>query len=65
MIETTVIDKRLELLGWRDVPVDTEHVGIQAAERMPVIRQIFIGKGDEGMDQETFEHQILLTRARV
>ena len=65
VIETTVIDKRLELLGWRDVPVDAEHVGIQAAERMPVIRQIFVGKGDGGMDQEAFERHLYVTRKTI
>ena len=33
------------LLGWRDVPTDSGHLGATARSGEPVIRQIFIGRG--------------------
>ncbi|HEX5445716.1 MAG TPA: glutamate synthase subunit alpha, partial [Pirellulales bacterium] len=34
------------LLGWRDVPIDNEHIGYVAREVEPVIRQVFVARGD-------------------
>ena len=33
------------LLGWRDVPLDNEHIGYVAREVEPVIRQVFVARG--------------------
>ncbi len=35
------------MLGWREVPVDPEHCGRTAGACRPVIRQLFVGAGDE------------------
>ena len=65
VVESTIIDSGLELLGWRDLPVDSRHVGVQAAEAMPVIRQIFVSKGSEELDAESFERKLYVTRKTI
>ena len=41
-IETIAEEEGLRVLGWRDVPVDTEIVGQVARDCMPVFRQVFV-----------------------
>src|SRR5687768_12961326 len=38
--EHVVAEEGLELLGWRDVPVNSESIGAQARRTEPVIRQV-------------------------
>ncbi|MFT9076907.1 glutamate synthase large subunit [Ethanoligenens sp.] len=38
-------DEGLELLGWRDVPVDPSSLGETAVASMPFIRQVFVARG--------------------
>ncbi len=54
--------KGLEVLGWRDVPVDPESAcGQQALESLPVMRQVFVN-APEGMDEADFERQLYIAR---
>src|SRR5215217_806806 len=59
-IEQTVTDHGQELLGWRDVPVDSTVPGASAAAVEPRIRQVFVGStlGDHGADDLAFERKI-------
>ena len=41
-IELIAQEEGLRVLGWRDVPVDTEIVGQVARDCMPVFRQVFV-----------------------
>ncbi|WP_417557697.1 glutamate synthase large subunit [Mesoflavibacter zeaxanthinifaciens] len=52
----------LEILGWRDVPVDTSVLGKIAAETEPFVKQIFIGKSDK--KQSDFDFNLKLFTAR-
>ncbi|HZJ28679.1 MAG TPA: glutamate synthase large subunit, partial [Solirubrobacterales bacterium] len=45
-IEATIRAEGQELLGWRDVPVDTEYVGGTAGLTRPYVKQVFIGAGE-------------------
>jgi len=48
-----VMDEGLEVIGWRDVPVNPGMLGRAAVETMPSFRQIFIaGGGLSGMELE-------------
>src|SRR4051812_43911291 len=50
-------------LGWRDVPVNEEHVGTTANESRPYMRQLFIGAGPGFMDdQDAFERKLYVIR---
>ncbi|EPX61047.1 Glutamate synthase [NADPH] large chain [Cystobacter fuscus DSM 2262] len=43
-LEQVVTDEGQRVLGWRDVPVQPEHLGRLARERAPVIRQLFVAR---------------------
>lgn len=52
-------------LGWRDVPRDNSGLAQAAKDIEPVMRQVFIGQGDQCADQETFERKLFVIRKRV
>ncbi len=49
LIEDVIADEGLELLGWREVPVDADKIGRDARRRSPLIRQVFVGAGQSGL----------------
>ncbi|WP_273124690.1 glutamate synthase large subunit [Metabacillus sp. HB246100] len=53
------------LLGWRDVPVNTEEIGPVAKLSCPVVRQVFIGAKDNQIDQLTFERKLYVIRKQA
>ena len=42
VLEAVIEEEGQRVLGWRDVPVDTDHVGPQARQTQPVVRQIYV-----------------------
>ncbi len=61
-IEKTVWEEDQVFLGWRDVPVDFTQAGELATQVSPLIRQFFIGRGDQGADPEPFERKLYVVR---
>ena len=53
------------VLGWRTVPTDDAGIGPSALASRPMVRQIFIGRGDSTVDQETFERKLYVIRKLV
>ena len=53
------------LLGWRDVPIDTDGLGAAVLAQMPVIRQAFIGRGANIRDQDAHERKLLAIRKQT
>jgi len=53
------------LVGWRDVPVQTEGLGAAVLAEMPVIRQAFIGRGPNVKDQDAHERKLLAVRKQL
>ena len=53
------------LLGWRDVPVDDSIIGEGARKTQPVIRQVFIARGEGTRDQLAFERKLYVIRKRI
>ncbi|MFN8522682.1 MAG: glutamate synthase large subunit [Chloroflexota bacterium] len=51
----------LELVGWREVPVDLGALGTKAADTRPSIRQVIVGR-PTGMDSDTFERRLYAAR---
>jgi len=60
-----IIREGLQLLGWRDVPVDPSCLseGVKAIE--PVIRQVFVGAGPEIRDQDHLEQKLFVARKQA
>lgn len=65
IMERAVLTEGLELLGWRDVPVDNSTIGKMARSVEPVIKQIFVGAGPDVPDQLAFERRLYCVRKRT
>ncbi|RPE67538.1 glutamate synthase (NADH) large subunit [Tibeticola sediminis] len=51
------------LLGWRDVPVNREMpMSPTVREKEPVLRQVFIGRGDDVIVQDALERKLYVIR---
>ena len=53
------------LLGWRDVSRDNSNIAQAAKNVEPVMRQVFIGRGENVADQNTFERKLFVIRKRI
>jgi glutamate synthase domain-containing protein 2/glutamate synthase domain-containing protein 1/glutamate synthase domain-containing protein 3 len=66
LVELNVRVEGQKVLGWRDVPVDEEHVGEAANRTRPFMRQCFIGAvGDYVTDHDAFERKLYVIRRIV
>ena len=69
LIARIVEEEAQTLLGWRDVPTDDSPIGESARRGEPVIRQVFIGRGDSLGDvsdaQTRFERKLYVIRKRI
>ena len=61
-VEDTIEAEGQTLLGWRDVPIQPSKIGELARSAMPVIRQVFIGRGSDVTDEESFERKLYIIR---
>jgi glutamate synthase (NADPH/NADH) large chain len=51
-----------KLLGWRDVPVDNSSLGEGVKAVEPIVRQVFIGRGKNCKDADSFERKLFVIR---
>ncbi len=65
LIERKIAEEGQRCLGWRDVPVRPEIVGESVRPTIPVIRQVFIGRGRACTDQDSFERKLFVIRKQV
>jgi len=61
LIDGSVEAEGLQVLGWREVPVDRTALGRIAAESQPGIHQVFIGR-PSGLDDLNFTRRLYLAR---
>ncbi len=67
LLERTVRAEGQRVLGWREVPVDTAHMGRTAGACRPAIWQLFVGTPEEAQggadfDQDAFERKLYVIR---
>ena len=62
ILEDIVRAEGQTVLGWREVPVDSHAVGEEAAAIRPWFIQIFIGKGNNVINNEEFERKLYIIR---
>jgi len=62
LFEETVRAEGQHLLGWREVPTGDAALGPTAKASQPVIRQVFIGRGDDVADEAAFERKLYVIR---
>jgi glutamate synthase (NADPH/NADH) large chain len=65
IVEDTIRAEGKTLLGWRDVPVNSEVLGESVKTIEPVIRQVFVGRGDDCRDQDAFERKLFVIRKQI
>ncbi|MDR2504622.1 MAG: glutamate synthase large subunit [Oscillospiraceae bacterium] len=63
--ENITLSQGLRLLGWREVPVQTGHIGVTARKSMPAIYQAFIEKNARIEDEIAFERQLYVIRKQA
>ena len=62
IIEASVREEGLRVLGWRDLPVDSSDLGEAVKAVEPHHAQIFIGHAGDVRDSDEFERRIYLAR---
>jgi glutamate synthase (NADPH/NADH) large chain len=62
LIQRVIFDEGLDLLGWRDVPVDPSALGRDSRAVQPRIRQVFVGRGAKINDSEQLERKLYTVR---
>ncbi|KAA2236555.1 glutamate synthase large subunit [Salinarimonas soli] len=62
IVTKAIADEGLQLIGWRDVPVDPSDLGESVKATEPLHRQIFVGRPKSIADQDTFERRLFLAR---
>ncbi|MDR6967099.1 glutamate synthase (ferredoxin) [Flavobacterium arsenatis] len=55
-------EQNLEIIGWRDVPVDASNLGRIASEKEPTIVQVFIGKNNQELTDQQFNAKLFMAR---
>ncbi|HZP16003.1 MAG TPA: glutamate synthase subunit alpha, partial [Nocardioides sp.] len=66
VIEKIAVDEGLTVLGWREVPVETETLGATALAAMPTFRQIFVAAtGGEALTGLPLERLAFVLRKRA
>ncbi|PKH67305.1 glutamate synthase large subunit [Flavobacterium sp. ALD4] len=61
-LETAVRNQNLNIIGWRDVPVDVSNLGQIAAEKEPTVKQVFIGKNGLELTEQQFNAKLFAAR---
>src|SRR5258708_39814729 len=64
-VEETISVEGKQLLGWRAVPTGNSTLGATARTSQPVIRQVFIGRGESVADEAAFERKLYVIRRLV
>lgn len=65
LITEIVQVEKQTVLGWRDVPVNNNCLGSSVKAVEPIVRQIFIGRGENCKDQDAFERKLFVIRKQV
>ena len=63
-VEKVVREERLTVLGWREVPVKPEVLGVQAKEYQPHIEQVIV-TSSEGITGDELDRRLYIARSRV
>jgi glutamate synthase domain-containing protein 1 len=64
VVEGIIRNRKLKVIGWRDVPVNPNELGDKARRTMPYIQQLLIER-PEGMDDNVYERQLYLARREM
>lgn len=62
ILETSIKEQNLTILGWRQVPIDASNLGKIAAEKEPTVIQVFIGKNSSELTEPQFNAKLFAAR---
>ena len=65
MLERTATQYNLVVLGWRDVPVNSDALGPTPRRVEPKIRQMFLAPSESFFNKADFDRRLYLVRQRV
>ena len=65
IIESLAAEEGLGFLGWRDVPINPDAIGVLAAQVMPAIRQFFVQRPPDITDDNVFELRLHVLRKQL
>ncbi|MDM8100406.1 glutamate synthase large subunit [Oceanobacillus oncorhynchi] len=63
-VNQLIAGERQQLIGWRDVPVDTACIGKGAVETLPEVKQVFI-RSTMAADEMAFERKLYVIRKQA
>ena len=64
LVETIAAEEGLEVLGWRDTPIDVNAIGRLARSEQPYIQQVFIGSKTP-MSPDALDRRLYIVRKRA
>src|SRR3954470_3797515 len=63
LLEATVREEGQRVVGWRDIPVDKDYVGITANFYAPIVKHLVVAASDElAADPDAFERKLYVIR---
>jgi glutamate synthase (ferredoxin) len=62
VLEQEIKNQGLEIIGWRNVPVDTSNLGKIASKTEPKIKQLFVGKNNLELTEIQFNAKLFAAR---
>lgn len=65
IFQEIIAEEGQHFLGWRTIPTDNFNLGPTAKSAEPVVRQIFIGRNSNILDDMAFERKLYVIRKRV
>ncbi len=65
IVERVARENGMKVLGWRDVPVNSEFVGPTPKAVEPRVRQLFVSFGDVFFNKKDFDRRLYLVRQRA
>jgi glutamate synthase domain-containing protein 2/glutamate synthase domain-containing protein 1/glutamate synthase domain-containing protein 3 len=65
IMESTAKAYGIKVLGWRDVPVDSNFVGATPKAVEPKIRQVFVSASETFFNKKDFDRRLYLVRQRT
>ncbi len=66
LVHRVVREEGLRVLGWREVPVNSEEIGWLARETEPRIEQVFLARAEGStLDADAFERKLYIIRRRT
>ncbi|MDD5286356.1 MAG: glutamate synthase large subunit [Desulfuromonadaceae bacterium] len=65
ILEKILVEEGVELLGWRNVPTDNSSLGNTAWEGEPMVRQMFLKRPLDCIDEHSFNRKLYIINQRA